>query len=678
MMMWPGARGLLFVSLVASGCGSRMGFEPPDAAAGVAESCGGDTREEDASRRIGAPCDGPDGDLCPEGIITGCSSGRLVCSDASVDDPDSCDGVDNDCDPASADGAEDPALNLPCDGPDHDLCREGTLAACSGGRLVCTDLSGDDVELCDGLDNDCDPASADGAEDPRLSGTCDGPDDDLCPEGTYTGCASGLLGCADATGDDPDSCDGLDNDCDPASADGAEDPALGGPCDGPDTDLCREGIVTGCSGGRLACSDSSGDTLEIAGDGIDGDCDGVELCLVDGDGDGFLPIGPATVVAADLDCLDAGEAVAGTPTGDCRDDLPLVSPAAREGPVGDGSCADLVDNDCDGVEGAADGGCDAACPWLDPRWGFRVRLTVTNGSAKTAAPGYTLVLELDHRALVLAGQARVDGNDLRLAHCDGAGASTELDRVDEGPYVDPAGASSFGTASARLAFPLASSLSPAESDPGYFLYFGDPTAAPAPSNLAAVFDFFEPFDSLAAWTQVGAPGASISAGALRLSACSTGELLYLTGAAGDRSQSAGFAVRARARQDSIGNDLSPAGWYLNTTSGLRFDVASSSSRNRIRRLDNFADTSATAVATDGGATPPQAAQWYVYEATVDGNAFAYRRDGIELLSGTDATATAGKVFLGAEGDIPVRWDWLLIRRFVDPEPTVATGAVDRR
>lgn len=68
-------------------------------------------------------------------------------------------------------------------------------------------------------------------------------------------------------------CDGLDNDCDAASPDGSEDPGLGLPCDGADSDLCLEGTQS-CSGGILVCSDSTDDSPEVCGDELDNDCDG--------------------------------------------------------------------------------------------------------------------------------------------------------------------------------------------------------------------------------------------------------------------------------------------------------------------------------------------------------------------------------------------------------------------
>ena len=219
---------------------------------------------------LGDLCDGTDTDLCSEGVL-GCLSGTQVCEDTTGDTPDLCNGSDDDCNPATPDGADETWLASPCDGADSDLCIEGTFA-CVGGVQACSDNSSSSLDLCNGADDDCDPASADGTEDPLLGAACDGPDSDLCLEGVNS-CAGGSLVCSDATGSTTDVCNGVDDDCDAASADGTEDPLLGAACDGPDSDLCLEG-VNSCAGGSLVCSDATGSTTELC-NGIDDDCDGI-------------------------------------------------------------------------------------------------------------------------------------------------------------------------------------------------------------------------------------------------------------------------------------------------------------------------------------------------------------------------------------------------------------------
>lgn len=95
--------------------------------------------------------------------------GSLDCVDCRPDDPDSypgapdlCDLIDNDCTFSTPDGSTDPAVGLPCDGGDSDQCLEGVTQCAPGGGYQCTDLTSDDIEVCDGADNDCDGAIDDG------------------------------------------------------------------------------------------------------------------------------------------------------------------------------------------------------------------------------------------------------------------------------------------------------------------------------------------------------------------------------------------------------------------------------------------------------------------------------------------------------------------------------------
>ncbi|MBI5787620.1 MAG: thrombospondin type 3 repeat-containing protein [Candidatus Schekmanbacteria bacterium] len=122
-----------------------------------------------------------------------------------------CDGADNDCNPNTPDGVSEVWLNAPCDGVDTDLCNEG-VSQCLNGVQTCTDTTGNNPEVCDGLDNDCNPATPDGAAEPWMGNACDGADADLCEEGAYE-CINGVQACSDNSADNPEICDGLDNDC---------------------------------------------------------------------------------------------------------------------------------------------------------------------------------------------------------------------------------------------------------------------------------------------------------------------------------------------------------------------------------------------------------------------------------------------------------------------------------
>jgi alpha-tubulin suppressor-like RCC1 family protein len=147
----------------------------------------------------------------------------------------------------------------------------------------------------------------------------------------------------------------------------------------------------------LDCADADPmihpEATEIIGDGVDQDCDGVDACYQDLDGDGY---GTAVVVdGASLECVAAGESV--TPV-DCDDASAAVHPDAAEIP-GDG-----VDQDCDGADGVSP---------IDPPAGTDGGRPLSNGNGGCGAvpqPGVgwlvTLAAALFARRRSSLGQTR--------------------------------------------------------------------------------------------------------------------------------------------------------------------------------------------------------------------------------------------------------------------------------
>jgi len=186
------------------------------------------------------------------------------CSGAVVPGSEICNNMDDDCNGAVDNG--NPGGGASCDGPDADLCAEGTIN-CTSGSLVCSDMTGDNIEICDGADNNCNGTTDEG--NPGGGVACDGSDGDLCLEGT-TSCSMGTLVCSDNTTTNVETCNGLDDNCNGSIDEG--NPGGGAACDGPDADLCNEGTYN-CVSGSIQCSDTSGNNVEVCGNGIDDDCD---------------------------------------------------------------------------------------------------------------------------------------------------------------------------------------------------------------------------------------------------------------------------------------------------------------------------------------------------------------------------------------------------------------------
>ena len=122
----------------------------------IAEAC--NTLDDD--------CDGDTDEDFPDlsgHCGTGRCSGLTVCtSDGSgtrcdapyAPEPELCNGIDDDCDGVTDEEAE--GAGAPCDGADADACEEGVLECRAGEGLVCSDPDEATVELCNGIDDDCD------------------------------------------------------------------------------------------------------------------------------------------------------------------------------------------------------------------------------------------------------------------------------------------------------------------------------------------------------------------------------------------------------------------------------------------------------------------------------------------------------------------------------------------
>jgi hypothetical protein len=207
----------------------------------------------------GAILDGGDGDS------TVIADADLTPADACVvtGAVEVCDGIDNDCNgmvddhPAQVGDTCQAGLPLPC---------TAGVYACVAGQLRCSGAHEAAPETCNNVDDDCDGTIDDG--DPGGGGPCGMAEGD-CVQG-FNHCVNGALMCQGATGPTPEVCDNRDNDCDGTIDDG--NPGGGAAC-GSGMGVCTIGTVL-CAGGVLRCEGASPPAIERC-DMLDNDCDGM-------------------------------------------------------------------------------------------------------------------------------------------------------------------------------------------------------------------------------------------------------------------------------------------------------------------------------------------------------------------------------------------------------------------
>jgi hypothetical protein len=275
------------------------------------EDCDG--RVDEGILGLGTACSTGLSGVCGDGI-TVCFAGAQRCRGLTASAVETCNGVDDDCDATSDEGA------IQCG---RGVCLSSVDACLGGVDNVCLPLPtlGDDSS-CDGLDDDCD-----GATDESVSGQPTQCGVGACQRMGTTACVDGLVidQCLPGVPAQDSTCDGIDDDCD-----GRLDEAYVslervcglGACQRSGQTACRVGgIVSVCTPGIPTEDDS-------VCDGIDTDCDG----QMDED------VGVQAIECGTGACRQPGQRV-------CRDGRVVDECDPLPG-QGDGTC-NGVDEDCD-------------------------------------------------------------------------------------------------------------------------------------------------------------------------------------------------------------------------------------------------------------------------------------------------------------------------------------------
>ncbi|RYE87757.1 MAG: hypothetical protein EOO75_14070, partial [Myxococcales bacterium] len=237
-----------------------------EACNGLDDDCDGAV---DEGFNLGAACTVGVGECLAAGTLV-CGGGVAACNAvAKAPSAEACDGKDNDCDGTVDNGQ--PGGGLSCESPGLGVCKAGSTQCSMGGVVACVSnvTPGSQAETCNGLDDDCDGTVDEGFD---VGAACTAGVGECLAAGALV-CGPGGAALCDAVASPAgvEVCNGLDDDCDGVIDSG--NPGGGVACATGLPGVCGAGTSV-CAQGALACTPAAllGATAESC-NGLDDDCD---------------------------------------------------------------------------------------------------------------------------------------------------------------------------------------------------------------------------------------------------------------------------------------------------------------------------------------------------------------------------------------------------------------------
>lgn len=230
----PSVRALVLtlgLGSVLAGCGSddaiskQNSFNLPkpniDAGSEDAGMDGGTGGGEDVIK-VGDPCHTGLPGQCDPGVLALGEDGLPICKGNVLPVPETCNGVDDDCDGLIDKNPTDGVRAYPDMDGDNFGDKNKSLSSCNPAAEGLITIGGDCddnnplvhpgvSEACNGVDDDCNGQTDEG--NPGGDASCDTGNPGICTDGT-TACVSGVVECYQKNEPQLETCNGVDDNCD--------------------------------------------------------------------------------------------------------------------------------------------------------------------------------------------------------------------------------------------------------------------------------------------------------------------------------------------------------------------------------------------------------------------------------------------------------------------------------
>jgi hypothetical protein len=295
--------------------------------------------------------------------------------------------------------------------------------------------------------------------------------------------------------------------------------------------------------------------------------------------------------------------------------------------------------------------------WWNTNYKYCRQIIVLAGSSNVPS-GYSVSITFNHASLVSSGKSLANGNDIRIVYWDGT-SWIELDRV-----LDHW--SSWNAPNTKIWFKTQANIPANSRDDNYYMYYGYSGATNPPANRDNVFLFWDDFESgsLSKWTVLrGIWDITTEAGhgyvarqlsssyiecVLRSSSTIASDNIIIEGECRRVGGEVGYALRVSDAYHHY--FVTHGGWVNHLAIGK---IYGQGSYTKLVGVSGTVDTN-----------------WHIIRLSIIGSNLKASIDNEAPITAIDTQITTGNYIALRTYQYQSLWDYLHVRKYVDPEPTI--------